>query len=517
MAEPLLDLERLVTDLRARRRLWLTLAVVGLILGLLFTVARQPPPQATARVLVAHADDQVSNLATRQVGDPATLMETDIALFETTQVAGAALQQLDLDTSPTSFLGTYSGEGLTPNVMQITAVASTYDEAVRRTQVLAETFVTSHVRRTEQTAEARSQALLDRQTELLAVSEEVSATISETIAAGAAAAPGAAEESEVAAQLDAQYNRRAGLAQQILELQIQAEVAALGAVDVAAGTRIVDGARPVGASLLRDGVTGGAVGFVLGLGGGLALAALLSVVRDRPVLRRDIAAQLGVSVIAQVPAVRRGPAGWWRRRRNARVRRRAAATVARVVGDAARSASLLEVGCPRTVAALALDVAEEIGHVRDVTVVDGLRTARLARAARRSRRSVTVVARDAAARAGPASAADRTLSLGVASLVPGAPWVDLGDLGSEAILVIRAGHATTSWLHHVARLLADVQVTPMGVVLVEPHPADHSDGALWDAAHLARRFRGSRRPQRRVVADEGTGSEAATRFEPSST
>jgi len=502
MAEQLLDLDRLVSDLRARRRLWVTFALVGLVLGLLAVVVRAPAPQATARVLVAHSDESVS--------DPTSLIETDIALFETTQVAAAAMQELGLDGSAAGFVGTYGGEGLTPNVLQITANGPTYAEAERRAQVLAETFVTSHVRRVEQTAEARSKALLDRQAELLAVSQEVSDTIAATIAAGAAAPPGSAEASEIASQLDAQYNRRAGLADQILSLQTQAEAAALGAVDVAAGTRIVDDARPIGASLLGSAIKYGPAGLVLGLGAGLALAAVLSVIRDRPIRRRDIAAHLGISVIAQVPAVRSGPAGWWRSGRRNQARQRAAVTIAGVVGDAPRSASLLEVGCPRTVAALALDVAEEIASARDVVLVDGLRGAHAARLAARSGSTVPVVPRGDAPQP-DMSAADPRLTLGVASLAPGEPWLDLAHLGAETLLGIRAGSATTARLHHIARLLADVGVTPMGVVLVEPNPADHSDGALWDAAHLVRHFRDSRRPQRQA----GSAPSEATPLQPS--
>jgi len=79
--------------------------------------------------------------------------------------------------------------------------------------------------------------------------------------------------------------------------------------------------------------------------------------------------------------------------------------------------------------------------------------------------------------------------LGVGSVEPGTAWTDLELLGSQTVLVVRAGEATTSWLHTVARQLADRQIPVIGVVLVDPDPKDHTDGTLWDGLHTALRGR----------------------------
>jgi hypothetical protein len=79
--------------------------------------------------------------------------------------------------------------------------------------------------------------------------------------------------------------------------------------------------------------------------------------------------------------------------------------------------------------------------------------------------------------------------LGVASLEPATAWTDLRRLGPEALLVVRAGRASTSWLHTVARQLADLDILVVGVVVVHPDPRDRSDGTLWDGLHLALRGR----------------------------
>jgi len=81
------------------------------------------------------------------------------------------------------------------------------------------------------------------------------------------------------------------------------------------------------------------------------------------------------------------------------------------------------------------------------------------------------------------------LHLGVGSVGPGTSWVDLGRLGAETLLVVRAGHATTLGLHTIARQLAHSEISAIGVVLVAPDPKDRSDGTLWDGLHTVLRGR----------------------------
>jgi hypothetical protein len=90
--------------------------------------------------------------------------------------------------------------------------------------------------------------------------------------------------------------------------------------------------------------------------------------------------------------------------------------------------------------------------------------------------------------------------IGVGSIGPGTAWLDLPRLGKETVLVVRAGHASTAWLHNVSRQLADAGVDVIGVVLVHPDPRDRTDGTLWDGLHrvLRGRVRGGGRS---VAAD----------------
>jgi hypothetical protein len=468
--EPLLDLQGLLAGIRWRRRTWLSVGLLGLLAGALLAVLVPPPATAVARVLVAYDE-----------GADSGAMETSVALLETTQVATAALDRLDSAERPEDFLRSYQGEALTSNVLELTVQGATDREAVARAEALAEAFIADHVQRAEATANAEAQALLDRRDEAEAELAEVDAAIAAATAGGSTA------------ELDELYARRAELTARIRELGQRAQEGATGAPRVAAGTQVVGYPRAVTDSQLATGVKYGMAGLVLGLGAGIALAGVASVVADRPVLRRDIAAHLGASVIAQLPAPRRGPARLWRRSRRGTDRHRIAATLVRTIRDGSGPVSLLELGCARTATALALDIAEQLAVDRAVVVVDDLPGRDLHTLTRTIDRPVRI--RDGAEiPAGrPSDAARHGCDLGVGSVGPGAAWTDLGRLGSDAVLVVRAGHADTAWLHTVARQLADARISVIGVVLVHPDPRDRSDGTLWDGLHTALRGRTARR------------------------
>ena len=474
--EPLLDLQRLVAGIRWRRRIWVSVGLLGLLVGALLAVLVPPPPTAVARLLIVHENDQES------VGG--SLMETDVALFETTQIAAAALERIDTDERPADFLASYAGEGLTGNVLELTVRGSSDRDAVVRAQALAEAFIANHVQRTMAAANAEAQALIDRRIQV----EDELAEVDDSIAATTAGAAGG-----TVVELDALYTRRTELTTQIQELGQRAQEAGTGAPRVAAGTQVVDGPRVITDSLLVTGVTYAAMGLVLGLGAGLALATVASVVQDRPVLRRDIAAHLGASVIAQLPAPRRGPARLWRRSRAVSERERAAATLVRAVRDDPGAVSLLELGCPRTVAALALEIAEELAVDCPVVVVDDLPGRHLRKLTRETESPIRILDGAECPVDWPSPAPERERHLGVGSVGPGTAWTDLGQLGSQTLLVVRAGYASTLWLHTVARQLADAQIPVIGVLLVHPDPRDRSDGTLWDGLHTALRGRGALR------------------------
>ncbi|MFE9703131.1 Wzz/FepE/Etk N-terminal domain-containing protein [Streptomyces sp. NPDC005930] len=461
---PLLDLHSLVVAVRRRRRLWGALALLGLLAGAAVAVLLPPRPAAVTKVLVAHKEDQPN--------DTGTLIRTDVELLATTRIAEQALRTLGSRENPEDFMQDYRGTGLTNNLMQIDVTGDSDAEAVARARALADAFVADHVRRMRKSAEAEADALLDQRDRMRKELTEVNAAIGDR-------SPG--DDPKAAAGIESLYARRAELDSRIAEFDQRAAEARTGTPAVVAGTQIVDAPHAVRHSLPRTVGTDGAIGLVLGLVLGLALASVGAVVADRPVLRRDIAANLGASVLAELRRVPRRPAGRWQRRRTRAARERLTTTLARIVRGAAVPVSLLELGCARATGAIALDVAGALEADGPVAVVDALPGTPLADARRGSPGPTVLSGERAAAEPHPGR------RLGVGSVAPGTAWTDLQYLGTRTVLVVRAGHGSAAWLHTVARQLADQRITVLGVVLIDPDPRDRTDGTLWDGPRVAPR------------------------------
>lgn len=450
--EPLLDLRGLVAGILWRRRLWSSFALLGVLFGALATLVMPPAPTAVTSVLIARDG---------QEGYPDTVMATDVAVFDTTATAVSALEKLNLGERPEDFLKTFEAQAVTANILRITAEGPSGDAAVRRVRALAEVFIAGHVGRARHQAEALQNRQLQLERELADISSEISVASGE--------------------RRDALSRRRTNLSAEIVALKQEVQAARVAIPPLVAGTQIVDPPRALPNSLVVTGVTRIGVGLVLGLAGGLALAAVLCVTRDRPVLRRDIAAHLGVSVIVQLPASTHGRIR--DRGRAARERRRAADTLARLIRESPGSFSLLEIGCPRTTAALARAIADELATDRPVTLIDHLDGVHLEKSDGQDGGQVEIVDIP-----GLTSQLDGAVHrLGVGSVGSGMSWVDLDLLGSQTLLVVHTGHATTLWLHTVARQLAHAGISPMGIVLVAPYPWDGTDGTLWTDLHSAMR------------------------------
>jgi capsular polysaccharide biosynthesis protein len=489
-AAPLVDLQRLFVAIRRRKRLWLATGLLGLIAGALVAIVLPTPPTAVAKVIVVHQDDSPT--------DSGTLMRTDVAVLSTTQIAEGALKKLNSTEAPEEFMKNYAGLPVTNNVMQITVKAKSNEEAVAQAQALADTFIADHVQRSQAAAAAESKAILDQRKNAQDELTKVDAQIADETGKG---------RNANASTLEGMYGRRAALASQVSDFDSRAQQAGIGSPQVAAGTQIVDAPRALPKAFLKTTATNSGIGFALGLVLGLAIAAIGAVSRDRPVLRREISTHLGASVLAQLPSKRRGPARLWQRSRAVSERQRVATTLVRAIKKDRPAVSLLELGAPKVAAALALDIATELAADGKASVLDDLPGEDVRKLAGETNSDVTVVG------AGDPDAEPDERRVGVGTVSPGTAWTDLEHLGRETVLVVKAGHANTLWLHTVARQLADQQIPIVGVVLVDPDPRDKSDGTLWDGLHTALRGRAKAPSVHRApVEDEDRIDELAARI-----
>ena len=460
---PLVDVQTLVVAVRRRRRVWGTLALLGLVLGGATAVLLPTPPTAATEVLVAHAQDQPN--------DPGTLIRTDVALLHTTRIADKALATLNSSESPEDFLTEYQGIGLTNNVLQITAKGTSAADAEARAKALADAFVADHVARLNADANANAAALVQQGTSLRNELAQVNKSIGD--------GPPASDPS-AAATLESLYSRRASLTSQIDDFDERAQEARVGTPQLISGTQVVDSPHLVRHSLPKAAATDAGIGCVLGLALGIALAAIGTVVADRPVLRRDIATNLGASVIAELSPTPSRSIRLWQGRRARDAHQRLTRTLVRTVLSSTEPVSLLELGCARSTAVIAVDLARALAQEEPLVVVDGLADGRFPR--NRKPGDPVVVRGEYVSTVAPQG--DR---IGVGSVAPGTAWTDLQYLGTRTVLVVRAGHGSAAWLHTVARQLADLRIAVAGVVLIDPDPRDRTDGTLWDGAQTALR------------------------------
>ncbi|MEU6990141.1 Wzz/FepE/Etk N-terminal domain-containing protein [Streptomyces sp. NPDC046465] len=479
---PLFDLQALVVAVRRRRRIWSTLALLGLLAGAAFAVLMPPPPSAATKVLVTHQEDQAN--------DTGTLIRTDVELLGTTRIAGAALRALKSPDKPEDFMRDYRGTGLTNNLLQIDVTADTDAQAVARAEALADAFVADHVRRMRETAKAESKALIEQRDRMRDELTAVNKSIGDRSPDG---------DPKGSASIESLFARRAELNARIADFDQRAAEARTGTPKIVSGTQIVDAPRAVQHSLPKAAVTNAGIGCLLGLFLGLAAAAVGAVVADRPVLRREIAAHLGASVIAELRRTPRRPAALWQRRRSRTAHERLTTTLTRTVRGSAEPVSFLELGCARSTSVLALDVARELAtEGPPVVIIDGLPGPQLANLRRKPDDPVVLSGERAEAEA------QQARRLGVGSVAPGTAWTDLQYLGGQTVLVVRAGHGSASWLHTVARQLADQRIPVIGVVLIDPDPRDRTDGTLWDGLHIALRGHSERLDRRNGISQMWT-------------
>src|SRR5262249_16444561 len=73
--------------------------------------------------------------------NPGDEVQTDIVMAQSIPVASAAVRQLGLAQTPSSFVSNYIITMITPRVLMITAKAGTSDEAVQRASAVATQFL----------------------------------------------------------------------------------------------------------------------------------------------------------------------------------------------------------------------------------------------------------------------------------------------------------------------------------------------------------------------------------------
>lgn len=283
-AAGLTRLPHLSAALRRRARLWITTALIGLLLGAAFSVLKPAPFQASTSVLLTHPLGD----------DPVEAMQTDVALADSRAVAGLVVQRLGLTENATSFLSSYTVVPLTDRILQITVKAPTSDDAVRRAESVAFQFLAFRAGqlRTQQeqvAADLRVKIAADRQhiTQLLA-------RITKLQASGV-------DVTALDAKRKQASNTLTGLEKAATDYNDNAPLATSAII---AGSKVLDSASPIQHSRFKRPVLFAVAGMIGGLLVGVVIVLIMALVSDRLRRRGDVARALGAPVGLSVGPLR---------------------------------------------------------------------------------------------------------------------------------------------------------------------------------------------------------------------
>jgi capsular polysaccharide biosynthesis protein len=295
-ADRLVSLQYVLAALRRKRRLLAALAVAGLLLGSVASLALSKPRTATTVLLLQFPDG----------ADPSRAINTDVSLLQTRAVADAALKSLRLATPVTKFQSSYRSAVLSDSVLRITVKGPDASEAVRRSNAVSQAFLRFRKAVYERQLSVVAGVLTDREDALskqLAQVNDQIATFDPNEVANSSNLTSDTPLGELLTQ-------RSSLTSDIAELQTAIQDRTIATTTVANGSRVIDPGSPVPLNARKALVINAASGVVAALALGAGGVVLIAVVTTRLRRRADIAAALQAPVLLSVGPVT--PPAWLR-------------------------------------------------------------------------------------------------------------------------------------------------------------------------------------------------------------
>jgi hypothetical protein len=291
----LVSLRFVLGALRRRRKVWLSLAAIGLVVGLAYHVA-------VPRSYSAHA---TLYLAQSPGSDPAVGIANDLALLDTNAVGQRAANILgEPSLSPSKLLGKAPGTVESDNVLMINVSGPTKTEAVRRANALANALLGFRSDRVQQQTDSSDEALQAEINSLQKQINQLSATINSS---------GSSLQSS---ELSTLVAKQSGDTSEIASLEQTIQQNQLSSIAITSGSRIVTGGTLVPASTAKLFGLDGIAGLIGGLLLGVAFVAVQAVVSDRLRRRDELASLIGAPVELSLKPIRHRKFGrhrWVRR------------------------------------------------------------------------------------------------------------------------------------------------------------------------------------------------------------
>lgn len=271
--------------LRRRRWLWCLTTVLGLLVGMGLFVKFPPAHHATTTVLLVDSPNQ----------DPAQEVMTDVALAESTTVAGNVVRQLGLPQSVPSLLAAYTVTPVTDQVIIIDVSAPSADEAVRRAAAVAKQFLAYRARYTGGQLQQAETQLNGQVTQAQRTLASVRNQISQT-----------SDSSQLASLRDKEKAATDSLAQ--IRQYVTGNLATLrtAAANMDSGSQVLDTPVAQKPSRLKGGPLYIVGGIIIGCALGMGIVAVGAIISDKLRRRDDIAVTFGAPVRLSVGPLRHG-------------------------------------------------------------------------------------------------------------------------------------------------------------------------------------------------------------------
>jgi capsular polysaccharide biosynthesis protein len=269
-------------------RLLCVLAVVGVVAGVGFFVAKPPSHKAETSVLLTYGSDE----------NPTEAVLDDKAIAQSHAVAKAAMAKLGVHESVGAFAAAYSVTVVTERVLQFVVSAPSSSEAVSRAAAIASSFLQFKAAQ-EETAQ---QVVIQSMESQLPADTQSVASFDSQISRVEQEPTTSAQQAELK-NLKAQQVQ-AALSLEELQQSIAQTKTGSQVLPAIKGSVVLDPAEAMSYSKIKQAVYYAIYGLVGGLAIGLGIIVLRALASDRLRRRDDIARALGAPVQLSVGATR---------------------------------------------------------------------------------------------------------------------------------------------------------------------------------------------------------------------
>lgn len=286
----LVTLHFLLTALRRRWRIWVSLGCVGALLGLGWALSLPPKTVGTVTLLLAHPPGV----------DPQQALSTDVSLLRTRTLAVDVVEQLDLQMTPEEFQKSVVVLPASADVVVLEVTGPDDANAVARAGALADAYLMFRSTQIRSQLEGQTRG----QRERIATLRERSEDLREQYDALGTSAPGDQQRASAVLSAQAQVTSQIDAAEQIVK---DATLAADSVIDA---SFVLDPAtRKPPPSDVRNVVLAIASGLIGGTATGVGLVLVTALLSNRLRLREEVALALNTPVPISVAG--RARASWW--------------------------------------------------------------------------------------------------------------------------------------------------------------------------------------------------------------